>query len=81
MTELEKKEILSHTANGETLSQDLKSKLLQSIKKGEPSIFETKGNYLCCDLGINQPDRYQWITFEDCRALGGSAADNSMCGH
>lgn len=79
MTEDEKKEILSQSERGE-LSQELKSKLLASIKNGEPSIFG-EGDYLCCDLGIDQPDRYQWITFDDCRALGGRAADNSECGH
>nr|GFC07386.1 hypothetical protein [Tanacetum cinerariifolium] len=59
-----------------TTADELKSKLLESIKNGEPSIFG-EGDYLCCDLGIDQPDRYQWITFDDCRALGGRAADNS----
>jgi hypothetical protein len=42
---------------------------------------QDQSDYLCCDLGIDAPDRYQWLTFEDCRSLGGRAADNSMCGH
>lgn len=60
----------------------LQEKLLTSLKAGEPSIFQPKDDdYLCCDLGIDPPDRYQWISFQDCKALGGSAVDKEYCGH
>jgi hypothetical protein len=77
----EKIKIRSLINSEEQLTTPLRAKLLESLNNGEPSIFEEPGDYLCCDLGIDQPDRYQWITFEDCRALGGRAADNSECGH
>ena len=81
LSEVDKQEIILARKNETELSTDLKAKLLLSIKNGEPSIFNDAGNELCCDLGIDQPDRYQWTTFDNCRALGGRAADNSKCGH
>lgn len=55
----EKKQIKELHQKEEELSGELKSKLIQSIRNGEPSIFEEAGAYLCCDLGIDQPERYQ----------------------
>ena len=81
LSENEKTEILALHKKGEVLSEGLKTKLLESIKKGEPSIFND-GNYLCCTyqdtVGARQ---FVWTTFDNCRIVGGSAADNSMCGH
>ena len=76
----EREEIKSLVSAGQPIPEDLKAKLLASIRNGEPSLSGDP-DHLCCDLGIDQPDRYVWTTFEDCRTLGGRAADNSMCGH
>lgn len=77
----EKIQIKSLHEKNEGLPPELKVKLLELVKSGEQTIFNNDSDYLCCDLGIDQPDRYQWTTFETCRALGGRAADNSKCGH
>jgi hypothetical protein len=81
LTESEKAEILSLRNDSKALPEELKNKLLRSLQNGDTSIFPEGGDYLCCDLGMDAPNRYMWITFEDCRSLGGRAADNSMCGH
>ena len=81
LTEKEKEDILSFTKKGESLTSELKNKLIESIKNGDTSLFNDDGDELCCDLGIDMPDRYQWTTFDNCRALRGRAADNTMCGH
>ena len=83
LTENEKKEILNLSQKGEILPEDLKTKLLESIRNNEPSIFnDVEGEYLCCTyqdtVGARQ---YVWTTFDNCRVVGGRAADNSMCGH
>jgi hypothetical protein len=36
-------------------------------------------NHLCCDLGLDAGERYQWTTFDSCRTLQGKAAPNEMC--
>jgi hypothetical protein len=82
LTENEKELIKEAAGDGEPLSAELKSKLLEVVKnETAPSADDDQSDYLCCDLGIDQPSRYQWTTFDNCRALGGSAASNSMCGH
>lgn len=75
----EKNQILALVKEGKQLTNELKEKLLNSVRNGESSIFEDD-DHLCCDLGIDPPNRYVWTTYENCRALGGRAADNSMCG-
>lgn len=79
LSQTDKEQILLLTSQDTPLTEELKETLLFSIKNDEPSIFG-EGDYLCCDLGIDQPNRYIWTTFDNCRALGGRAADNSMCG-
>ena len=81
LTEMEKKEILALHENGKALTESLKEKLLNSIKNGEESIFNDDDN-LCCTYQDTVGERqYVWTSYENCRAVGGQAADNSMCGH
>jgi hypothetical protein len=81
MTNNEKQEILSLAARNEELPDELRAKLIQSIKNGEKPIFD-EDNYLCCTyLDTVGTRQYDWTTFDNCRIVGGRAADNSMCGH
>ena len=80
-TEEEKKQIMDSKETGLKLSEELRNKLLMSIKNGEPSIFKNDGDELCCDTGEPGDYRYVWTTFSNCNAVGGRAADNSKCGH
>ena len=81
LSENEKQEILSLTTKGEVLPENLKAKLLDSIKNEESSIFNDD-EYLCCTYQDTVGERqYIWTTYDNCRAVGGRAADNSMCGH
>ena len=76
----EKEEIIAIRKSGNDLSEKQKAKLLEHVKSGHPNIFGDDHNELCCDLGINPPNRYVWTTFENCKAFNGSPADKSMCG-
>lgn len=81
MTVKEKNEILLLHKQGKPLTNDLRLILIESLKNGEPSIFENAEENVCCDLGIDQPNRYQWISKQDCEILHGSITDGSKCGH
>jgi hypothetical protein len=80
LTAEEKKVIKLASESGKKVTGELRAKLLGTIKNTD-LLTVNQSDYLCCDLGIDQPNRYKWTTFDNCRALGGRAADNSMCGH
>jgi hypothetical protein len=82
LTQDEKTRIQSLVRNGETVPDYLKAKLLQSIKNGEPGIFQGgNDDHLCCAYKDTVGEiQYAWLTYDECRAFGGRAADNSKCG-
>lgn len=81
LSQKEIEQVKSHIQNKSELPNDLKMKMITAIKNGEQIDTSTTGQNLCCDTGMTPPNRYIWTTFDNCRAIGGRAADNSMCGH
>jgi hypothetical protein len=63
------------------LSEELKIKLIHFLKSGNPPFLGSSGDELCCDTGLTPPDRYIWTTFDNCKAIDGTAVDKSYCGH
>lgn len=81
LTQNEREQINSHLNAKTELPSELKEKFIKAITNGDKQFSQITGDELCCDTGLTPPDRYIWTTFDNCRALGGSAADNSKCGH
>lgn len=80
LSDTDKSLIVMLLRTGQSIPPDVQDKLNSAIESLENSSLSVSNDYLCCDTGQSPPNRFIWTTFDNCRALGGRASDNSNCG-
>ena len=78
LNEQEREMVLSFDGKLKDIPSHLKSKLINSIRDGN-SPFPISDDDICCDWGIDPPNRYSKTSEQNCTQLGGTVVDNSNC--
>jgi hypothetical protein len=78
LTEKEKSKVLSSDGQLKNLDADLKHKLKAAMKEGK-SPFKAADGDICCDTGMDAPNRFIKTSAQNCTQLGWTVVDSSNC--